>query len=709
MRSLAKLVLLALLPTALAGAQATATDTAADAHRWLEDVNGERAMSWVRAENAKTTAALEKDPRYAAIYSAAVNMASARDRIPYVTFIAGALYNFWQDSTHVRGLWRKTSLASYRTESPTWTTVLDLDAIARKENANWVWHGASCARPVEQRCLLSLSDGGEDATTIREFDLLTQRFVPGGFTLPKGKQTAAWSGPDTLLVAREWAAGEMTASGYPFVVKRLARGQAVASATEIFRGTPSDVRVTAETVEDTKGHRLSFIGRATSFFEVEYSIIRPSGVARVSIPRKAYIADMIDGQVIVKLSEDWTTGSTVIRGGGLAAFNADAALRDPGHLAPVAVFEPGPRESVSGVSATNDRLMVGVTQNVKGKVLVFTRSGAGAWSHTAITLPDNVSTDIVSTDSKSNRAFISVAGYLTPSSVWLADAASATASSVKSLTPRFDASKSEVEQFEAISKDSTRIPYFMVHPKGMKLDGSHPTILYAYGGFEVSLTPRYDADVGKLWLERGGVYVVANIRGGGEFGPAWHEAGLKTHRQVIYDDFAAVAQDLIARGVTSPRRLGIQGGSNGGLLMGVQMTQHPELWGAVDIQVPLLDMLRYEKIAAGASWVGEYGSVSIPEQRDFLASISPYNNLKSGVTYPKPLIWTTTKDDRVGPQHARKFAARMSEMGLPYFFYEVIEGGHGAGANIEQRAHTSALEFTYFAQQLMGTGTIIVP
>lgn len=709
MRSLAKLVLLVAIPVGRAGAQAAGTETAADPRRWLEDVSGERAMTWVRAENAKTAAVLEKDPRYAAIYRAALNMASAKDRIPYVTFIAGALYNFWQDSAHVRGIWRKTSLASYRTASPTWTMVLDLDALAKKENANWVWHGASCARPEDQRCLLSLSDGGEDATTVREFDLLTKRFVPGGFSLPKGKQTAAWSGTDTLLVAREWSPGEMTASGYPFVAKRLARGQALSSAVEIFRGKATDVRVAAETVDDMKGHRVSFIGRATSFFEVEYSIIRARDVVRVSIPAKASIADMVDGQVIVKLSEDWTAGSTRVRGGGLAAFDAAAALRDPAHLAPTAVFEPGPRESVSGVSATNDRLMVGITQNVKGRVLVFSRSAAGVWSHTAITLPDNVSTDIVSTDSKSNRAFLSVAGYLTPSSVWLADAASATAASVKALAPRFDASKSEVEQFEAVSKDSTRVPYFIVHPRGMKLDGSHPTILYAYGGFEVSLTPRYDADVGKLWLEQGGVYVVANIRGGGEFGPAWHEAGLKTHRQVIYDDFAAVAQDLIARGVTSPKKLGIQGGSNGGLLMGVQMTQHPELWGAVDIQVPLLDMLRYEQIAAGASWVGEYGSVSIPEQRDFLASISPYNNLRTGVTYPRPFIWTTTKDDRVGPQHARKFAAKMSDMGLPYLFYEVIEGGHGAGANIEQRAHTSALEFTYFAQQLMGTGAAKVP
>jgi prolyl oligopeptidase len=326
-----------------------------------------------------------------------------------------------------------------------------------------------------------------------------------------------------------------------------------------------------------------------------------------------------------------------------------------------------------------------------------------------MTLPDNVSTNVVSTDTKTNDALVSVTGFLTPSSIWSADAARGTASQLKTLAPRFDASHSVVEQMEATSKDGTKVPYFIVHPQSIARDGANPTILYAYGGFNASMTPRYDPDVGKLWVEQGGVYVLANIRGGGEFGPAWHEAGLKTRRQVIYDDFAAVAEDLIAKKITSPRRLGIQGGSNGGLLMGVEFTQHPELWNAVDIQVPLLDMLRFEKIQAGASWVGEYGSVSNPGERAFLASISPYHNLKTGAKYPTPLIWTTTKDDRVGPQHARKFAAKMANMGLPYYFFEVIEGGHGSGANIAQQVHTTALEYTYFARQLMDRDRRFVP
>lgn len=706
MRRLALLSFCAFLALALASpharAQAGRPDKT-DNFRWLEEITGARAMAWVKAENAKTAAVLEKDPRYAGIYASALAMAQAKDRLAYVRFVNGALYNFWQDSAHVRGIWRRTTLASYRTASPEWTTVLDLDSLAKAEKANWVWQGSTCARPDERRCLLFLSDGGEDANTVREFDLTSRSFVKDGFFIPKGKQRVAWSGVDTLLVSREWKAGEVTSSGYPYIVKRLARGQKLADAIEIFRGSAKDggYGVSPLTLTDAKGHRVSFIDRPLSTFEAEKYLVRPTDVARLSVPLKAGIVALLDGQVVVQLSADWKSDKSTIRAGAVAAFDLAAAMRDPAKLAPVAIFEPGPRESVASVAATRDRLLIGAYQNVRGRVLVAARTANGQWTRTPVALPDNVSTDVIDSDASRNDAFIGVTGYLTPSSIWLADASKATATQIKTLAPRFDASRSVVEQMEATSKDGTKVPYFIVHPKAMTRDGSNPTILYAYGGFEASMTPRYDADVGKLWVERGGVYVVANIRGGGEFGPAWHEAGLKTHRQVIYDDFAAVAEDLIARKITSPRRLGIQGGSNGGLLMGVQFTQRPELWNAVDIQVPLLDMLRFEQIQAGASWVGEYGSVSNPAERAFLASISPYHNLRPGVKYPEPLIWTTTKDDRVGPQHARKFAAKMSAMGLPYLFHEVIEGGHGSGANAAQQAHTTALEFTYFARKLM--------
>jgi prolyl oligopeptidase len=346
-------------------------------------------------------------------------------------------------------------------------------------------------------------------------------------------------------------------------------------------------------------------------------------------------------------------------------------------------------------------LLVSTLDNVRGRTLLFTPAANGAWHRQAMNLPDNSSLFVASTSSTDDRALIGVTNFLTPPSLWLADASKGRARQIMAQPAKFDASGLEVEQHEAVSSDGTKIPYFLVHRRDIKLDGNNPTLLYAYGGFEVPLTPSYSATTGKLWLEKGGVYALANIRGGGEFGPKWHEAGLNVHRQIIYDDFAAVAKDLIATRVTSPRRLGIQGGSNGGLLMGVEFTQHPELWNAVVIQVPLLDMIRISKIAAGASWEGEYGSIDDPAVRAFWEKTSPYQNLKRDVKYPMPFIWTTTKDDRVGPQHARKFAARMEEYGLPFLYYEVTEGGHAAGANLKESAHTAALEMVYLSRQLM--------
>ena len=680
-----------------AGTAATSTDP----YLWLEQQTGARAMAWVNAENAKTTAVLEKDPDYAALYSDALAIAQARDRIPYATFIGDDVYNFWQDAEHVRGIWRRTTLASYRTPTPSWTTVIDLDALAATEHANWVWKGAECAMPAERRCMVRLSDGGEDAITAREFDLSTRTFVKDGFVLPRGKQNFAWAGDDTLYISREWEPGQLTKSGYAYVVKRLERGKPLSSAVEVFRGEPTDVSAGPTTFADGSGHRVTIIDRGVTFFESKKYIVTPGGVKELALPAKASIGGLVDGQLVAQLSEPWTAGEMSIRSGALASFDAAHAMTDPTHLAPAAIVEPGPRESVGRAAATRDALIASVYENVRGRVFVFTRAPNGEWARKPLALPDNLSTDVTDANVHGTDAFVSVTGYLTPSSVWLADARTGAVTTIKTLPAQFDASGDTVEQLEATSTDGTKIPYFVVHPKNMKYDGTNPTILTAYGGFEVSETPRYSGMVGKLWLERGGVFVLANIRGGGEFGPAWHEAGLKTHRQIIYDDFASVAEDLKARKITSTPKLGIMGGSNGGLLMGVEFTEHPDYWGAVDIQVPLLDMLRYEQIDAGASWVGEYGSVSNAAERAFWEKTSPYENLRKDVHYPEPLIWTTTKDDRVGPQHARKFAAKMAAQGHPYLFYEVTEGGHGAGANLREQAHTSALEYTYFARQLM--------
>jgi len=688
------------LASAAAASGADSGAAREDPFVWLERVDDERAMAWVRAEDAKTAAVLEEDARYSGLFEEALEIAEAKDRIPEPRLIGGRILNRWQDADHVRGIWRRTSLADYQKSAPSWTTILDLDALAAAEKANWFWSGADCEERAERRCMIGLSDGGEDAVTLREFDLRSARFVDGGFSLPRGKQDAAWQDADTLLVAREWSPGELTRSGYPFVVKRIKRGQPLSAAVEVFRGTASDVGVSPSAFNDGAGHRALVIRRSVSFFEAEYQLVRSNGTSKLALPSKADIVALVAGRLIINLREDWTTDAGTFPQGSLVSIDLAATVAAPERLRPTLIYAPGPREAFQQAAATRGHLLVSVLDNVKGRAYVYKPESAGKWSRHRIALPDNVSIHIVDADLHSDRAFLSVTGFLTPTSLWLANVATGALATVKTLPPRFDASHHVVEQFEAMSSDGTRIPYFVVHRIDMKLDGGTPTILTAYGGFLVSETPYYAPQTGKLWLERGGALVLANIRGGGEFGPAWHDAGLKTHRQRIFDDFTAVARDLIAKGIASPSHLGIQGGSNGGLLMGVQFIQHPELWGAVDMQVPLLDMLGYEHIAAGSSWVGEYGSVSNPEERAFLASISPYDNLKPGVPYPEALIWTTTKDDRVGPQHARKFAARLAAMGVPYLFYEVVQGGHGSGATLAERAAMTAREFTYFWRKL---------
>jgi len=683
-------------------AQAAAAASSTDPFLWLEDVDGKRALDWVNAENTRSLKVLESDPRYAGLHADALALAQAKDRIPQPEFLSGQVYNFWQDVDHVRGLWRAVSVADYAQPEPEWRTVLDIDQLAKAENANWVFKGTACERPHERLCMVALSDGGEDAVTLREFDLSTSRFVDGGFALPHSKQEADWIDENTLILARDWGAGTMTASGYPFVVKVLHRGQQPRQAQEVFRGEPTDqVGATPRVLVDGSGRRAIVITRGVTFFETEQYLVTPHGGRRLALPPKVDIDDLVAGRLIVTLREDWTPGATTFKAGSVVSLDLGAVEADPDHLVATLVWAPGPRQALSEVSATRNRLVITGLDNVRGRAWVLSPTETGGWASRTLDLPDNAAVSIASTSSDDDQAFLDVTSFLTPTTLWQVDGWSGLLRQVKALPPKFDASNLVTEQFEATSKDGTRVPYFLIHRKDIKYDGSTPTLLYGYGGFEVSMTPAYSATLGKLWLERGGAYALANIRGGGEFGPAWHEAALTTHRQRAYDDFAAVGQDLIARKITSPRRLGIRGGSNGGLLMGVEFEQHPDLWNAAIIEVPLLDMLRFEQIAAGASWVGEYGSVSNPAQRAFLASISPYANLKTGVKYPEPFVFTTTKDDRVGPVHARKFAAEMEAMGLPFLYYENTEGGHAAGANLRETAHEQALEMVYLSQKLM--------
>ena len=674
------------------------TTTSDDPYLWLEDIHGERAMTWVDKENARSLAVLKGDQRYEALHQDALKIVNATDRIPAPELVGATVYNFWQDPTNVRGLWRRTTPASYATATPAWETVLDLDQLSADEKANWVWHGADCPPPHYRRCLIALSDGGEDADTVREFDPTTKSFVDGGFTLPRSRQDIAWLDDDTLILARDWGPGTMTASNYAFVVKLLKRGQSLDQATEVYRGKPDDVLVAPSVLHDADGDTLTLITRAKDFYHSETYQLTPKGVVRLYLPEKVDLHGLLGGRLVFTTLEDWRGHAA----GSLLAFRPEELTTDAstdaagGHL----VFAPNERQSIEQVAITAHRLVAAIYDNVRGSLVSFAPTGEG-WKATTIPTQANSSVSIGAASDVNDQLYYGVSGFLSPSHLWQADAASGAQADVKDLPARFDASRDTVEQYEATSTDGTKIPYFVVHPKGMKLDGSNPTILYAYGGFQISMLPSYSGTTGKLWLEHGGVWVLANIRGGGEFGPKWHEAGLKTNRQLVFDDFAAVGKDLIARGITSPRRLGIQGGSNGGLLMGVEFNQHPELWRAVDIQVPLLDMLRFEHIGVGASWVGEYGSVSVPEERTFLEKISPYQNVKAGVAYPEPLFVTATSDDRVTPVHARKMAAKMEAMGLPFLYFENTNGGHSASANQQELAERVALEFTYFARKLM--------
>jgi len=692
-------VLLALTMTTLAATQAIAQSSTEqpDKYQWLEDVSGTRSMEWVNAENARSAKVLEGDPRYAGLAATALKVLESPDRLQIPEFREGEVYNTWQDAEHVHGILRRTSLTDYLKPNPDWHTVIDYDALSKQDNEKWVEKGLNCLYPGNGLCLVALSAGGEDAETLREFDLKTGNFVDNGFVLPTSKQQITWVDKDTLLIARNWGPGTMTASGYPFVVKLWKRGEPLDQAKEVYRGKESDVSAGAQTIHDDQGHSVTLLTRGVNFFESEVSLLTPSGPSRIALPAKIDLNGLLEDQLIVTLNQDWKPEglTTTFAQGSVVSLDLDAVKKDPLHLKPTIVFAPTTNEFAQEAATTRNHLLVTTL------AYIYTRGKKGEWTRKKLNVPDNVSVSIATTNTSDDQFFLALTGFLTPSSLLLGDAATASVNEAKTLPPQFDATNLTVEQLEATSKDGTKVPYFVVRRKDIKYDGSNPTLMTAYGGFQVSETPRYSGVLGKLWLERGGVSVLANIRGGGEFGPAWHEAGLKTHRQRIYDDFAAVGSDLVTRKITSPRRLGIVGGSNGGLLMGVEFTQHPEMWNAVVIQVPLLDMLRFEHIAAGASWVGEYGSVSIPEERTFLAHISPYNQLNPDVNYPEPLIFTTTKDDRVGPVHARKFAARLEEFHKPFFYEEIVEGGHAAGADLKEQAKTSATQFTYLTRKLM--------
>ncbi|THD57722.1 prolyl oligopeptidase family serine peptidase [Phenylobacterium sp.] len=676
------------------GAPAAAAASADDPFIWLEDIDSPRSMAWVEGQNAKTHVRLEEDPRYETFRQEALKIFTAQDRIPTPRFRAGGVDNFWQDGAHVHGIWRHTTLASYRTAAPQWQTLLDLDALSKAEGKNWIWKGADCLKPAQTLCLVHLSNGGSDAVEDREFDTTTGKFVAGGFFFPNGKQNIRWIDHDTLIVARAWTPDEVTKSGYPYVVKIVTRGGA--APREVFRGAKTDVQNSGDVLDGPHGADAVLIQHGLTFYEREFSLLGPKGeLTAIPLPKKVEFGAYADGQAVFVIKEDWKT----FHAGAVISYDLAELKRGPATAKPQLVFMPTAHDAVERVASSKDRLVIVLLQDVKGAVDTYDHK-AGVWLPRRLKLPANANINLVSASDDDNQLFFTAEGFLDPTSLWLADADGAVAK-VKQLPAQFDASKDVVDQYWAVSNDGTRIPYFLVHRKDMKLDGSTPVQMFGYGGFELSEPPAYIPQMGKLWLERGGAYVIANIRGGGEFGPAWHESALREHRQRAFDDFASVARDLETRKITSPRHMGIYARSNGGILTTVSMTQHPELFNAIVIESPLIDMLRYNHLSAGASWVAEYGDPDIPADRAFIAKYSGYQNLKAGVKYPEPYITTNTRDDRVHPGHPRKFAAKMEAMGLPYLYYEQTFGGHANDADPELNARRWARHYVYLSQKLM--------
>jgi prolyl oligopeptidase len=675
----------------------SAANAQPDPYLWLEDVMGDKAIAWVKEQNAKSQKELESQPQFAPIRDKVLEVVTSRERIPFVQKRGEWLYNFWQDRTNVRGVWRRTTMTEYKKPEPKWETVLDLDQLAKDEKENWVWRGSNCLYPEYTKCMLSLSRGGADAVVIREWDLTSRSFVKDGFQLKEAKGSVDWIDANTLFVQTDFGPGSQTKSGYARIVKVWKRGTPIDAATTLYEGTLDDISVSANQVEQKGYPTRQFLRRGVTFFTSETYLIEGGKLTKIDIPVDAsfgYFRDWLS----VRLKTAWTVGGKTFKQGSLIAMPLDKFLK--GDRSFDVLFEGNDRKSLAGVVVTKNAVIINELDNVKNRLTELTYKD-GKWNRRAVMMPGLGTVGVTAVDADdSDQYFMTLTDYLTPSTLFLANAGSDTRERLKSLPAFFDAAPYKVEQFEVASKDGEKIPYFVVMRKDAKLDGKNPTLLYGYGGFELSQLPGYSGNIGNGWLAQGGVYVVANIRGGGEFGPRWHQAGLKANRQKVFDDFIAVAEDLIAKKITAPRHLAISGGSNGGLLVGAVMVQRPELFRAVICSVPLLDMQRYHKLLAGASWVAEYGNPDDPKEWEYISKYSPYQNVKAGVKMPRVLFITSTRDDRVHPGHARKMMAKMSEQGHDVLYYENIEGGHAASANNQQLAYRNALQYAFLLKEL---------
>ncbi|HTO88469.1 MAG TPA: prolyl oligopeptidase family serine peptidase [Thermoanaerobaculia bacterium] len=686
----------ALALAGLAGLGAAAALSVDDHFQWLEDVQGEKALAWAREQNAKTTAVLEARPEYKPIYARTLEILDSREKIPTPELLGETVYNFWKDDTHERGIWRRTTLASYRTAAPQWETVLDVDALAKADGKPWVFHGATCLAPAYVRCMVSLSPGGSDASVEREFDTKTKEFVSGGFVLPEAKSFIAWRDEDTIWLGTDFGSGSLTSSGYPRIVKLWKRGTPVSAARTVFEGRAEDVGSGGRT-EILSDGRYDLVTRTPAFFREETFLLLGDRLVRLDLPEDARPRLFFRDRLLFSLRSDWTVGGKTYREGSLLAGTVDDLLRGVSRFD--VLFEPSARVSLGGVDRTRDRVLLQTLDNVRSRLTAVSLSDDGGWTRSEIPTPGIGTADLTAASDESESFLFTYEDFTTPKSLWLSEKG-ATPVQVKSMPAFFDAKGMTTEQFEATSRDGTKIPYFVVRPKGVKSDGTAPTLLYGYGGFEVSEVPIYNGVMGSAWLSRGGVYVLANIRGGGEFGPAWHKAAVKEQHIHNFEDFSAVARDLEARKITSPRHLGIMGGSQGGLLVSGTLALYPDLFHAVVAQVPLADMRRYSHLLAGASWMAEYGDPDKAEDWAYIQTWSPYQLLKADAKYPTPFFWTNTRDDRVHPAHARKMVAKLEEQGHPVYYFENTEGGHGSGAVNKQTAQVTALQYAYLWMML---------
>ena len=667
-----------------------------DKYQWLEEVDGTKALEFVNAQNKVTFDKLSKEKDYQSIFDKSLEIYNSPERIAYPNIQGDYVYNFWKDKDHVRGIWRRCLLTNYINGKLDWETLLDIDELSKKDDIKWVYKGASGLYPSYDRFLVMLSNGGGDAVITREFDVNKKQFIENGFFIEESKGGASYVDENTLIVASDFGEGTMTTSGYPKQVKLWKRGTLLNEAQLIYEGDSSDVGTWGVVLRDgSKGYTL--VSRALTIFSSQSLVWADNKIIKLDLPEDCSLNAILDNQLVIQLKSDWEVNDKTYKTGTLLSLNFTELLKGEKQIQ--VIIEPDEFSSIAEVSNTKNKLLLNLLTNVTGQLYIYSFSN-GKWTNQKVKAPEFGTISIIATNELSDQYFFDFKNFITPSTLYYADAGKNTFEAYKSLPAFFDASKYEVKQFKAKSKDGTMVPYFMVAAKDIKNDGTNPTLVYAYGGFEVSSQPFYASTFGTSWLDKGGVFVLANIRGGGEFGPKWHQDGIKEKRQNVFDDLYAVTEDLIAQKITSPKHLGVMGGSNGGLLVGVAFTQRPDLYNAVVCQVPLLDMQRYNRLLAGASWMGEYGNPDVPEEWEYLKKYSPYHNLKEGMNYPEVFFYTSTRDDRVHPGHARKMVAKMNDMGYRTYYYENTEGGHAGSSTNEQSAKANALTFSYLLMKL---------